>query len=314
MDDRRFDSLTRLLGNRQSRRTLLGALAGTAAASLMVNRGAASPAAQHTKAGADVVERYYLAVATYQYEQAYALLGAAVQAQQPFDDFVDGYADTAYVQVGVDHTQYTGDHEDVQVTLTAWHNDASIHRFSGAYAVGEEGGAARILAATIQEDEPPSDVPPLCQVEDIRASFGDWNAGAGNRYGTVLLTNERNGVCVAAGVPHLQVYDAEGTLVIESTTEQTEPFRSAPIRPGDQAASKFRWANWCEGEPAYPLTLNIAIPGDTDRLSLPMETAAGPVQMPPCMGAGEPSSFGAKAFQPYEGLPSRHSLRIGRNR
>jgi hypothetical protein len=235
-----------------------------------------------------------------QYERAYDLLSAGLRAHQPFADFVDGYAETAYVQVGVDDTRTSGNHEDVQVTITAWHNDGSTHRFSGAYAVGIEGGEDRILAATIREDDPPRDVPPLCRVDDVRAGFGQWEAGAGSRYGTLLVTNESDSICVAAGVPHLQVYDASGALLIESHTEQTEPFGAPSIRPGDQAGARFRWANWCEGEPIYPLTLNVALPGDTDRISLRMETANGPVRMPPCMGEGDDATFGVLAFARHE--------------
>lgn len=310
MNVRRIDALSRALAHRHARRSVLGGLTGLAAAALTASRAesARSPSGrdgdnallrrrQDGDVGARVVEQFYLWIATYEYMRAYHLLGTEFQAQQSFNQFINGYTDTAYAQVEVTGAGPVGDQVEVQVVITAWHNDGSIHRFSGAYAVGGPSGAERIQSASISEEAPPADGPPLCAVADLDATFRRQGAGAGSQFFALLVTNHSDGVCLAAGVPHFRVDDANGCLQLESHTEQTEPFDAVPLPSGAQAAARFRWANWCGPEPAYPLTLDIAIPGDTDRLTVPLTTTEGPVEMPGCIGP-VPAQLGVQAFSP----------------
>jgi hypothetical protein len=239
-----------------------------------------------------VVQQYYLAISTYDYKTAYNLLDAKMQqAQQSYDQFVKGYADTAYDQVKITSTRPHEEHTDVFVTITAWHNDRSIHQYSGHYAVEEEGGKLLLLGAAIQEGAAPTDVLPLCRVQDLRASLGRWQGAAGNRITEFDVTNTSGNACLAAGVPHVQFYDKNG-MIIESASEQTEPMTPVRLDPGKQAQAGIRWSNWCGNTPQQPFRVNVAIPGDTARFNL----QNAQLSVPPCLGQGQPSSLGVKAF------------------
>jgi hypothetical protein len=239
------------------------------------------------------VQQYYLAISTYEYKTAYDLFGTKMkQAQQSYDHFVKGYADTAYDQVKITSARPHLGHTDVFVAITAWHNDGSIHQFSGHFAVDDEGGKLLIIGAAIQEDAAPKNVLPLCRVQDLQASLGRWQGATGNRITAFDVTNTSDRACLAAGVPHVQFYDKNG-MIIESASEQTEPMTPVRLDPGEQAQAGIRWSNWCGNTPQQPFRVNVAIPGDTARFNL----QNAQLSVPPCLGQSQPSSLGVKAFE-----------------
>ncbi|HET8523448.1 MAG TPA: DUF4232 domain-containing protein [Thermomicrobiales bacterium] len=306
MNNERFDTWTKSFAQRRSRREILKGFGGVAAAVGLValhghvsaapgGRAAATFQLRQTTASTpeEVVQRYYLAISTYDYKTAYDLFDAKMkEAQQSYNHFVNGYADTAYDQVKITSTRPHLGHTDVFVVITAWHNDRSIHRYSGHYAVGEEAGKLRIIGAATQEDAAPTDVLPLCRVQDLRGSLARWQGATGNRITEFDVTNTSGNACLAAGVPHVQFYDKNG-MIIESASEQTEPMTPVRLDPGQRAQAGIRWSNWCGNAPQQPFRVNVAIPGDTARFNL----QNAELSVPPCLGQGQPSSLGVKAFE-----------------
>ncbi|MFN8517613.1 MAG: DUF4232 domain-containing protein [Thermomicrobiales bacterium] len=115
------------------------------------NVGVSPFSVEFTAGHANVVLRFYKAINAQDYATAYNLLGGALQAQQSYDTFVAGYANTSKVTVII--TTITGavgpETNRVGVQLTATQADGSTQRFSGTYDVGAENGGLRIVRASI---------------------------------------------------------------------------------------------------------------------------------------------------------------------
>lgn len=295
MDARLRGSATGFQVGRVTRRTALRGVVGLAAATAL-GRVAGDVIAQQSTPDS-TIEQFYLAIATYQYDDAYALLGSNLQASQSLSAFIAGYADTAYVQVAITGHAASAGQQDVGVTITSWHNDGSIHAYSGTYTLNQMNGGWKIAAASITEDAQPQNVAPLMRFSDLGVTLGQPDAAVGHRYYHLLVTNNAQSAVTAAGVPHLKLLDASGRLVMDSSPGQLQSITAVTLQSGETADAQFEWSNWCEAAPAYPLKLQIAIPGDTHELLIPFTTPMGQVQAPPCMGNASPAVFQAMAFQ-----------------
>jgi hypothetical protein len=298
MEARRQASSASMRRGRFTRRAALRGGLGLAA--IAVLSGVATPLAAQQSTPDSTIEQFYLGVATYQYDDAYALLGSELQAKQSLDAFIKGYADTAYVQVAITGHAASAGQQDVGVTITSWHNDGSIHAYSGTYTLNQVSGGWKIAAASITESARPQNVAPLMRFADLDVTLGQPDAGMGHRYYHLLVTNNAQWAVTAAGVPHLKLLNASGGVVMDSSPGQLQPITAVALQPGQTADAQFEWSNWCESAPTYPLKLQIAIPGDTHELLIPFTTPMGQVQAPPCMGNASPAVFQSQAFQAAE--------------
>ena len=236
-----------------------------------------------------VVSGYYQAIVSRDYPRAYDYLGASLR-RQTLEQFAAGFADTAYVDLLVLGVMPSGDGMAVSVRVLAWHDDGSIHRFSGTYEVGLEDGDERLVAASIAEVAAPSWVPPLCHADDLSAT-ATGDAGAGNRFATITLTNTSAAVCVLGGYPAVDLRDGRGTALIEATAEPEQPISTVTLEPGQSASFDLRWVNWC-GDSVGSVTATVMLPGD-DAYRL---TVGNAIAVPPCLGEGQPSSLTMRPF------------------
>lgn len=293
MEDRHRTSPASLLAGRFTRRAAMrGALGlGTAAA-------LGGPVAAQQSTPDTTIQQFYLAVGTYQYKDAYALLNSNMQAKQSLDAFIKGYADTAYVQAQITGHAASAGQQDVGVALLAWHNDRSIHAYTGTYTLSLSGNTWKIASAAIREVAPPANTAPLMTFGDLNVAMGQPDAGMGHRYFHLLVTSNAQNPVTAAGVPHLKVLNAAQGIVMESSPGQLQPMTAVTLQTGQTADAQFEWSNWCGAAPSYPLKLQIAIPGETQELIIPFTTTLGPVQAPPCMGNASPAVFQSMAFAP----------------
>ncbi len=289
MGEHRIDRFARALVAPHSRRATLKALLALALTALCSDRPQRVRATTEAEA---LVAVYYQAIAGYDYQRAYSYLGAAMRQRQTLDQFTQGYADTAYVGAritGVTPEAVGG--STVAVRLVAWHNDGTIHQYSGIYTVGAEGGVSKLANAAIHEDPTPANVPPLCHPADLTAtSLAD--AGAGNRFATVTLTNTSPRPCVLGGYPHVALQDATGQPLIGSTHDPNRSIATVTLKSGSGASFMLRWVNWCGRDPGASFTASVDLPGDTvDRLMV-----SNPIGVPPCLGSTQPSLFTTTPF------------------
>lgn len=292
MDGARFDALTRQLGKSFSRRRFLGGVVGVAALSaLPLHFASAQVAAEDAKS---TVEQFYQYVDAYDYASAYALLGSGWQQSQSATSFENGYGDTAFVDLVITGTD-NGDNgtKQVNVKLTSWHNDGSVHAYSGYYVVGSEGGSTLMLDAQIAPATAP-DVAPLCTIDDLSFSLTGGDAGAGSRFGSVIGTNESNAACVLGGSPRLILRDQTTGNRLVSTSEAGSPATAIVVQPGESGAAQYRFSNWCGANPPKNFTLSVEVPGDfsdgtiTDGLDT--------ISFPPCLGSGESALLGVQGW------------------
>ncbi|GAA2680907.1 MULTISPECIES: DUF4232 domain-containing protein [Actinosynnema] len=137
---------------------------------------------------------------------------------------------------------------------------------------------------------PPSDPgqqPPgaggRCTAASLAGRFQPTDAGAGNRYGTFVVTNTGDRPCTLTGYSGLQLLDAAGrpvpTDLVRTGTPGPEP---VVVEPGASASANLRWTvvptgdepveGPCEPQPASA----AAIPPDETQ-PLTVTWVAGPV-------------------------------------
>jgi hypothetical protein len=295
MDDARFDSLTRQLGRTFSRRRFLGGAAGAIAlTAIPLHFASAQTDATDAKS---TVEQFYQFVDAYDYASAYALLGSDWQQSQSETNFTNGYGDTAFVELDITGTAEASDgNKQVNVKLTSWHNDATIHGYSGHYIVGREGAEGRntvILSANIKAAATP-DVAPLCTLDDLSFALGGGDAGAGNRFGTVIGTNTSGSACVVGGSPALTLRNETTGNRLYSTSEPGSPAVGITLQPNDSATAQYRFSNWCGSTDPSDFSLSVEVPGDFSQGTIP----DGPenLSFPPCLGSGESALLGVQGW------------------
>ncbi len=100
---------------------------------------------------ANVVLRFYKAINAKDYRAAYSLLGTALQAQQSYDTFAAGYANTSRVAVTIGTISGANGPETnrVAVTLVATQTGGGTQTFTGSYDVGADNGSLKIINASI---------------------------------------------------------------------------------------------------------------------------------------------------------------------
>lgn len=295
MDGDRFDTLTRQFGRSISRRRFLGGAVGVAAlTALPLRYASAQTDAEDAKS---TVEQFYQFVDAYDYASAYALLGSDWQQSQSEANFTNGYGDTAFVELDITGTsEGSNGNKEVNVKLTSWHNDATVHGYSGYYVVGREGAEGRntrILSADIKVAAAPN-VAPLCTLDDLSFAIGEGDAGAGNRFGTVIGTNVSSSACVVGGSPALTLRDETTGNRLYSTSEPGSPAVGITLQPNDSAQAEYRFSNWCGSTDPSDFSLSVEVPGDFSQGTIP----DGPenLSFPPCLGSGESALLGVKGW------------------
>lgn len=110
-----------------------------------------APSAYRENIAAIVVLNFYDAINTGDFEYAYALLGGSWRLGQSYNNFVQGFAATAWDDVVVLSTTEGRTSSTVTIALDAYQKDGSVKYFRGTYTVGYEGGIHRILSGTLRQ-------------------------------------------------------------------------------------------------------------------------------------------------------------------
>lgn len=293
MDGARFDAITRQLGKSFSRRRFLGGAAGAAALAALPFQFASAQEVSADDAKS-TVEQFYQYVDAYDYASAYALLGSGWHQSQSQTNFTNGYGNTAFVDLVITGTD-NGDNgaKNVNVKLTSWHNDGSVHAYSGYYVVGTEGGDTLMLDASVAPTTAP-DVAPLCTIDDLSFAMAAGDAGAGNRFGSIVGTNESNSACVLGGSPRLILRDQTTGNRLVSTSESGSPATAIVVQPGDSGTAPYRFSNWCGAHPPKNFTVSVEVPGDFSDGSI--TEGLDTISFPPCLGSGESALLGVQGW------------------
>jgi hypothetical protein len=288
MNGTEFDLMTRRFATRLTRRRLLSFTALGAATALGIR---ASQSVAQSDASM-LVQQFYGLVNTYQYEQAYALLGPAWHARQSLADFTNGYANTAFVQCKTTGEEASASSNIVNVELISWHNDGEIVGYTGHYTVGEEQGQLRLLDGNNTVTAAPAGTPPLCTIDDLTLSFGPWQGAAGSRIGSIVGENRSADTCALGGSPRVILVDQEWNVLI-STSEEGSPPVAIYAGAGESAQAPLSFSNWC-GDTSDPLLLGAMVPGDTATGEVSQQPNG--ISYPPCNGPGQAARLAIKGW------------------
>jgi hypothetical protein len=289
MDEHTLDHFARQFAHQTDRRTLLTGVIAAGAAVIGLRR----PASAATQAEGGMVFDYYQAIDRRAFRTAYKCLGTAFTSRQTLENFTSGFATTVYDDLIITnvHPDAANNRVVYDVTITAWHTDGSIHRYTGTYTEGNEAGARKLIAAAIREVSV-HDVSPLCAASDLKATMtGD--AGAGQRYGTVTATSIAAGPCVLGPVPRVTLQDASGNTVISSRQEPNTTITTVTLAPGKSATLGMHWSNWCGAPVTGEPKVSVELRGGEGQIA----NLTG-LAVPPCLSApGGESHLTVKPWQ-----------------
>ncbi|HVB64628.1 MAG TPA: DUF4232 domain-containing protein [Nitrolancea sp.] len=266
----------------------------------------------------DTVVAYFHAINLQEYPMAYAYLGADMQRLQPYNDFANGYSDTARDTVTINDISPRQPGElAVSLHLDARQSDGTTLHYNGTYVVAIEGNVPKIIDATVTEEAigtpvaTPSANTTTCLPKELKAT-ASYQGATGSMAGSIIFTYSGSGTCILAGIPEIQIVDANGQVLKTSqiATSLGTSLKPLILESGQQAALPFTWSNWC---PAGTLDTSAATPEAAGllfqvRLSKTsgvitapvLETDGTPItSVPRCITAQEDSTLSVGGFSRY---------------
>ncbi|MFC1411212.1 DUF4232 domain-containing protein [Streptacidiphilus sp. N1-12] len=84
---------------------------------------------------------------------------------------------------------------------------------------------------------------PMCATSQLTAKLGGGDAGAGNLYRYLVLTNHSRTTCHVTGFPGLSMLDAKGKQIGAPATYQRIAYSPVVLRPGASASDTIHTAN-----------------------------------------------------------------------
>lgn len=144
----------------------------------------------------------------------------------------------------------------------------------------------------------PTPAPPTaCMADQLTGAVTSWEGAAGHQIASVVLTTRAGVTCIVQGTPQLQLVDATGTIVVDSTEEggsglaHVDPADPAfLLAPGERVATMVSVANYCDNvAPQLPTTIAMVLPSDGGRIVLDPGPGG---DVPACMASpGAPGSI-----------------------
>ncbi len=132
----------------------------------------------------------------------------------------------------------------------------------------------------------------MCLAAELDGRILGWQGAAGSRIADVEITNT-GGSCRVRGTPGLQLVDAGGRGLIDSTTAgpSGEP-HLAPSDPtfdlvqGARLRTEVEVSDYCGPAPTLPIDIAFTLPADGGRfVAKPGQGVASDMAVPPCEGS-----------------------------
>lgn len=140
---------------------------------------------------------------------------------------------------------------------------------AGLLAAGALAGGALPAQAQDAPDQPRD---PRCHTSQLTGSMSPVEAGAGQRYADLSLTNSSDQFCTLYGYGGMQLVDAAGTPLPTNVTRTPNPGPALiDLPPGASAAATLHWTavpHEGEGDPCQPApaSLQVIPPDETEPL------------------------------------------------
>jgi len=84
---------------------------------------------------------------------------------------------------------------------------------------------------------------PMCTADQLTPSLGGSDAGAGNLYRYLVVTNHSATACHLTGYPGLSVLDANGRQIGRPATREPSSYQPVVLQPGASASDTIHTAN-----------------------------------------------------------------------
>lgn len=133
-----------------------------------------------------------------------------------------------------------------------------------------------------------------CQPLDVALSAEPWGGAAGSR-GTIVTVTLANGryPCALGGQAAGVISDANGAVLVSG---QSAGAAAVDLEPNTAFTLGVAWSNWCGNDPAAPVRLSLQFEGWTSAVPVTVPSGSNPV--PPCNGAGTPTSLSVTSPEP----------------
>lgn len=106
-------------------------------------------------------------------------------------------------------------------------------------AVAVAGAAPAVASAPVAKA--PST--PMCATSQLTASLGGGDAGAGNLYTYLVLTNHGSTTCHLTGYPGVSLLDANGKQIGKPADRQPSRYSAVELKPGASASDTIHTVN-----------------------------------------------------------------------
>lgn len=84
---------------------------------------------------------------------------------------------------------------------------------------------------------------PMCGTSQLSAALGGGDAGAGNLYRYLVITNTSSTTCHLTGYPGLSMLDANGQQIGQPATRKPMDYSPVVLKPGGTASDTIHTAN-----------------------------------------------------------------------
>lgn len=168
-------------------------------------------------------------------------------------------------------------------------------------------GAAAVIAVAVAgaapavASAPVAKAPgtPMCATSQLTAAVGGGDAGAGNLYTYLVLTNHSGATCHLTGYPGVSLLDANGRQIGRPADRQPSRYAPVVLKPGASASDTIHTVNHLGSCLPTSARIRVYPPGNTASTVVPGKIAIchGTFTVTP-MAAGRNGSDPVDAPQP----------------
>ncbi|MEW1861661.1 DUF4232 domain-containing protein [Streptomyces sp. NPDC088194] len=110
---------------------------------------------------------------------------------------------------------------------------------------------------------------PMCATSQLSAALGGGDAGAGNLYRYLVITNTSGTTCHLTGYPGLSMLDANGKQIGQPATRDARTYAAVVLKPGASASDTIHTVNHQGTCLPASTKLKVYPPGNTASLTIP---------------------------------------------
>jgi LPXTG-motif cell wall-anchored protein len=140
---------------------------------------------------------------------------------------------------------------------------SSLAAGAAVFAVAVLGTVPAMAASPVEDASTP-----MCASSQLTAALGGGDAGAGNLYRYLVLTNSSATACHLTGYPGLSMLDASGKQIGRPATRQPTTYAAVVLKPGASASDTIHTINHQGTCLPVSSKLKIYPPGNTASLTI----------------------------------------------